>query len=986
MIPSASRSRFRVTAWLRLAALLTLAAFTPCSRAQSTGSVNGTVTNRDTRAYLEGARVTLVELNRSALTARDGSFTIADVPAGSYTVRTYYTGFDDSVTRVEVAAGRAAPVAIGLTSEIYKLEKFEVSASQIGDAASITKQRNVQNVMNVVSTEAFGNVADGNIGNFLVRLPSISGDMENGEVTGVRVRGLPPHLNAVAVDGMRTASALGGFNSMGDRAAQIDHVPSEFVKEIELNKAPLPEHPVDSLGGGVNLVTKSAFDFEHDVLTYRAGINHNVLRSDLPQATPNFALTYLTRRGPQRNLGFALSLTYSDSVSPRNRVDMQRNEPDGRNTQARTLANANRRWRKGAGFKFDYRLDAATTMYLKFQHNYFLTIRPRTEFAATATGNRLVADYNVVSRAQIEAGAVPRTTAGVAAGVAPGFTDSYTELLNAGFRHAVTSESAPRVWQYIYELGATRTLAGDQKLSVQATYNPSTAATRNDALTATFTRPIGMAIDTTKDPRQPRYRQTYGPTVGYGSDMSLYTATYYRLLEKADDDMTNLKADYEKAFRSLPRPVKLKAGVHWREQKKFGGGAGGVENYSIIGADGVAGRNAATGQNDDNLAQFLKASPVFPVEVQGSEPWPAMNDLDYMTASRLFDARPEWFRLLAPATPVLNTIKERIGAAYVQGTVQFGKLNVLGGVRFEQTDVVASGRVNDPRRPGLPFTTKSGDYQDFFPSVHLRYDLRPGVVARASYSTGMARPNMSDLVPVTTVSYAGDYGTVTQNNPGLKPQRSENVDLSLEYYFEPAGVFSVGWFHKDITDFISRTLSDIGTGPNNGFNGQYELFTLNTTTNLGAATVKGWEVNYSQTLTMLPKPFNGLGLYANYTYLKTAGTYANGVSELDGFVPRTANLGVSYRWRSFHTRVSYNYTGDFLRSRNNNINQQLRFRPKTVVDVNFQYQYRPQLSFFVDLVNIGDSWPVWYTGTDRNRVRIADSYGARVNVGFSGRF
>ena len=68
----------------------------------------------------------------------------------------------------------------------------------------------------------------------------------------------------------------------------------------------------------------------------------------------------------------------------------------------------------------------------------------------------------------------------------------------------------------------------------------------------------------------------------------------------------------------------------------------------------------------------------------------------------------------------------------------------------------------------------------------------------------MARPNMIDLYPVTTISYAGDGGTVTQNDPGLKPQYAENFDLSLEYYFEPAGVLSVGWFHKDITDFISR--------------------------------------------------------------------------------------------------------------------------------------------------------------------------------------
>lgn len=952
--------------------------------AADVGGIDGTIVNSDTKGYLEGAQVSIIELKRNALTTREGSFSFTNVPAGEYTLRIYYTGFDPVSRKVTVSAGEVASVAFGLSSEVYKLSAFEVSASQVGDAAAITKQRNVPNVMNVVSTEAFGNVADGNIGNFLVRLPSISGDMENGEVTGIRVRGLPPHFNAVNVDGVRAASALAGFNSMQDRAAQIDHIPSEFVKEIELNKAPLPEHSVDSLGGSVNLVTKSALDFDHDVLSYRAGINHNFHRDDMPQVTPNFALTYMTRRGEKKNLGIALSLTYSDSVSPRDRVDGQRVEADLRNTQARTLANANRRWREGVGFKIDYKPDDQTSLYFKFQHNYFLTERPRTEFAATLS-SRLVADYNVVSRAAIEAGATPRTTSGAVAGVAPGGSDTFTELLGATFRHAVTGDSAPRVWQYIYEIGGTRELSGDQKISVQATHNPSNGRTTAEALTATMVPKIGISIDERKGYLKPVYRQTYGPTFGFGSDLSQYTATYYTLVDRADDDMSHLKADYEKEFKTLGHEVKLKAGVHWREQKKFGG-AGSVANYQFVGADGVQGRNPATGVNDDNLAQFLKSSPVYPVKVQGSEPWPEMNDLDYWKAESVFKSNPSWFKSLAPATDNINRAKEEVTAGYVQGSMQLAKLQILGGVRFERTEFLGTGRITDSKNPGQVTVTKGGEYEDFFPSVHLKYTPNHSFVARASWSTSMARPNMTDLYPTTSVSYSGDYGTVTQNNPGLRPQYSENIDISLEYYFEPAGLFSVGYFHKDVTDFISRQISQIGTGPNNGFGGLYELFNLNTAYNVGEATVSGWEINYNQNLAMLPKPFNGLSLFANYTYLKTEGQYNNGVGELDGFVPRTANAGITYRWRDFTARVSYNYTGDFLRTRNNNILQQLRFRPKETYDISFQYQYRPQLAFFVDLVNVTDSWPVWYTGTDRRRVRIADSYGARANIGISGRF
>src|SRR5262249_23086831 len=154
----------------------------------------------------------------------------------------------------------------------------------------------------------------------------------------------------------------------------------------------------------------------------------------------------------------------------------------------------------------------------------------------------------------------------------------------------------------------------------------------------------------------------------------------------------------------------------------------------------------------------------------------------------------------------------------------------------------------------------------------------------------------------------------TQNDPGLKPQYSKNTDLSLEYYFDPGGLFSIGWFHKDISDFISRGSSAISSGSDNGFDGNFSGFTLNTTRNIGQAKVEGFEINYTQNFVMLPKPFNGLSVFANYTKLKTSGHYANGVSELDGFVPKSANAGVTYRWRKLQVSGTMNYTGDFLRT------------------------------------------------------------------------
>jgi iron complex outermembrane recepter protein len=247
---------------------------------------------------------------------------------------------------------------------------------------------------------------------------------------------------------------------------------------------------------------------------------------------------------------------------------------------------------------------------------------------------------------------------------------------------------------------------------------------------------------------------------------------------------------------------------------------------------------------------------------------------------------------------------------------------------------------------------------------------------------------MMDLYPTTTVTYntATGLGTVTQANLGLRPQTSDNYDVSLEYYFEPAGLLSVGVFRKDIKDFLSRTSDDIDGGQNNGFGGNYAGFVLNTTSNQGEARIEGYEVNYNQRLTMLPKPFNGLGLFANFTYLKTSGTYREGAAELAGFVPRTGNAGGSFRWRKIEARVAWRYTGTHLRSYNANVFAQNRFRPVEAIDINLLYQLTPRFGFFFDIINLKNKWPENYTGTDQGRVTFSDSYGTRYNMGISGRF
>src|SRR4051794_12474349 len=77
--------------------------FTPIAAwAADNGAVSGRVSNAASRAYLENAEVRIDGSNAVAITNRDGSFTLSDVPAGEHTVVTRYAGLDDRKAPVTV--------------------------------------------------------------------------------------------------------------------------------------------------------------------------------------------------------------------------------------------------------------------------------------------------------------------------------------------------------------------------------------------------------------------------------------------------------------------------------------------------------------------------------------------------------------------------------------------------------------------------------------------------------------------------------------------------------------------------------------------------------------------------------------------------------------------------------------------------------------------------------------------------------------------
>ena len=240
-----------------------------------------------------------------------------------------------------------------------------------------------------------------------------------------------------------------------------------------------------------------------------------------------------------------------------------------------------------------------------------------------------------------------------------------------------------------------------------------------------------------------------------------------------------------------------------------------------------------------------------------------------------------------------------------------------------------------------------GGYTKSFPSVHVFHDITPNFKARLSWSASFGRAGLNEMLPNETISETNQ--TVTINNPALGPQTASNWDATLEYYFEPVGSLTVGWFHKTIEDFIIRNqeFGIVAGGPDNGYNGEYEGFAQRTSRNAGTSVVQGWEFSYQQQFTFLPGPLKGLSGSANYTRIVTHGDYGGNryltSREVQGFIPHVANVSLSWRYRKFSSRILYNFTGEYITTFDavNPARNLYRFSHKTV-HVGVGYQFSPR--------------------------------------------
>lgn len=944
---------------LILAAIAALVISPVFAQSTATGTVTGRIINEATGEYLRNANVSVAGTNISTVAEAGGYYRLAGVPAGSARIIVSYTGLDTKEVPVEVVAGQAVTQDVGLTSGVYgdivRLDQVQVSTSREGNARAIMEQRNAPNPKKVISADAIGNVSEGNVGEFLKLMPGVVMDYVEADTRSVRVRGLNPKYANVLLDGMQLASA-GSSNVGTGRAYEFEQLSINSVETVELTKNPTPDQP-SSVAGTVNLRTRGAFDRKGRHISFLAGYSANSYYMDSPfeaQAgwddrkhhyfLPNYAFDFsdVIMDG---KLGITAGFSHNATVAAQKHIWFWMDAfPVNANLDT-YVPEINWIWlqdgpkpteRDNYQVRLDYRPNSDWHLYGRVGFNTYdarfynrtLSLRPTRQTATNSfyAPGATRTDMTVVS-GRISTDSNQFMT-----------KEGDTLTLSGGAYYDIGTFSADLGLQYVRQ----KNYYGNREYGHFTDFSSSI-----NNVSWRMTRPSPGSDDV-------RFTQLTGAN---WRDIRNYRfdANSIGWHERdSKDERSTIRLDFKNLLSGDVKQT-LKYGAMTTSQDYR------VRRYGLLRTN-PTGPDGTFGNADDPLpSEFV--DPNFRAHwdfTANMNDWPALSPWlihqDYLrnpnryrddAANATNRAQNNWF------------FEEKIHAAYVQDIIEIGQLEIAPGLRYEYTD--SSGRgVN--RATNQPISGGSS-YDSLLYYLQGSYDFTRDLVLRGSYHTAITRADIANLVP--GISAVNDADRIlTASNPNLKEEQSQTLEMRLEYYFNPVGALSVSVFETHVKDRQATTTQDLGPGGYLG-DAQYANWRLNSTFNVGATTkYRGLEIDYSQQLSFLPKPFNGAGVFGNFTRLD----YDN-YAYYYGSPKWIANGGVSYDYGRFGGRLNANYVGKILNTVSNGFPEYQRDRLQ--LDLNLEFQINHRFTLFADARNLTNE-PSQYTyrGTEDNFIRI----------------
>ncbi|WP_121115685.1 TonB-dependent receptor [Croceibacterium ferulae] len=188
-------------------------------------------------------------------------------------------------------------------------DEIIVSGARESQQSANNRKRNARTATDSIVADDIGSFPDRNVNEAISRIPGVAlSRNEFGEGEAIAVRGNGPDLTRVELDGIgvQSTNSLTGSTSSG-RGADLRELPAELVKSIDVVKGSTADMTEGSIGGTVQIKTRTGLDFDDLFITARAGVTQNSLGKDY---TPDFNAVVANQFFDDR-LGVILSGTYT---------------------------------------------------------------------------------------------------------------------------------------------------------------------------------------------------------------------------------------------------------------------------------------------------------------------------------------------------------------------------------------------------------------------------------------------------------------------------------------------------------------------------------------------------------------------------------------------------------------------------------------------------------------------------------------------------
>jgi iron complex outermembrane receptor protein len=906
------------------------------------------------------------------------------------------------------------------------LEEVVVTGVRQSLENAIETKRDAAAVVDAISAEDVGKFPTENLAESLQRVTGVQISRFRGEGQTVTIRGLPSEFSLVQLNGRTLTSALGASGSSLSRSFDFTILPSEFVSSVEVYKSPTADLEEGGLAGTVIARTLRPLDIGETRLGGSLQMANESNRDEwAPRASSFYSDTFADGKW-----GIALGVAYTERLTETHEQRITRFRRANESAQGGLDLNGNGIVENGQPnlpnrpANQPPRGPLNNTPYAMLDssfHTIFREDRKRTTGIATVQF-RPNDQWEFVGEGFY--------------GKVDLFSPRYTDLLRVGIGlqsggpvipGSIALEQRPGNDSAVGDQGlpVNTVMAGafngvDQRADGRTEEREgdllSTALSgtyTGESFTVTTELGYSVAKQTRSDPLLENMRRatlaydarTNSEIIGYSfvgaDDAARLDPSNFTLLgfngewgRKREDEQSDLAVDVKQNFSWW-----------WIDGLQYGGKYTIRENYE---------------DNRRISASVAQLTPLWgggPAQLFLREVRPSSGeflDADGGT-SGLF--HQSWLvndpfafikaygrRAIEAVSTItndptgINDVEENVSALYFRANLgnPSGKLTGNIGVRAVYTEQQSVGVVPDltaitfdptqgsvTRVPAGAPVTVDRNYTDILPSLNLKYELTDDIALRFAASRTMSRPSLTQISPSVTAS--GSTRTLTANNPELDPFRSNNFDLSGEWYFSRGGLLATTLFYKDIVSLVERQQTQLSLtitelGPGGTRTPVTQLWTSSQLGNGKGTAVSGIEFAYQQNFDFLPAPFDGFGVLTNYTYMDThGGTPLQGASKNN----YTASMYYEKGW--FGGRVSYTWRDDFYTGIEGNTQDTRIQQDFGTLDANISFNFNDHVSAVIEATNILEE-------VDQDRfvpidlVGFYTDNGRRVLVGLRGSF